>query len=71
MPPLSHEEWLLVRADAFIFEMFRWFRASIAFIFMAGILLVSARAAIIGLLALIEKLRPALPIIPNINRRLL
>ena len=59
MPPLSHEEWLLVRADAFIFEMFRWFRASIAFIFMAGILLVSARAAIIGLLALIEKLRPA------------
>ncbi len=59
MPPLSHEEWLLVRADAFIFEVFRWFRGGIAFIFMAGILLVSARALIVGLLALIEKLRPA------------
>src|SRR5580704_3653730 len=59
MPPLSHEEWLLVRADAFIFEIFRILRSSIAFIFMAGILLVSARAAIVGLLALIEKLRPA------------
>src|SRR6202041_726181 len=47
------------RADAFIFEVFRWFRAGIAFIFMAGILLVSSRALIIGLLALIEKLRPA------------
>ena len=40
MQPLSQEEWLLVRADAFIFEVFRWFRAGIAFIFMAGILLV-------------------------------
>jgi cellulose synthase/poly-beta-1,6-N-acetylglucosamine synthase-like glycosyltransferase/spore germination protein YaaH/peptidoglycan/xylan/chitin deacetylase (PgdA/CDA1 family) len=59
MPPLSHEEWLLVRADAFIFEIFRILRSSIAFIFMAGILLVSARAAIVGVLALIEKLRPA------------
>ena len=49
MPPLSHQEWLLVRADAFIFEVFRWFRAGIAFIFMAGILLVSGRALIIGL----------------------
>ncbi len=58
MPPLTHEEWLLVRADAFIFETFRWFRSGIAFIFMAGILLVSARALIIGLLALAEKLRP-------------
>jgi cellulose synthase/poly-beta-1,6-N-acetylglucosamine synthase-like glycosyltransferase/spore germination protein YaaH/peptidoglycan/xylan/chitin deacetylase (PgdA/CDA1 family) len=59
MPPLSHEEWLLVRADAFIFEVFRILRSGISFIFIAGILLVSARAAIIGLLALIEKLRPA------------
>jgi peptidoglycan-N-acetylglucosamine deacetylase len=59
MPPLSHQEWLLVRADAFIFEVFRWFRTGIAFIFITGILLVSSRALIIGLLALIEKLRPA------------
>ncbi len=59
MPELSHREWLLVRADAFIFDVFRWSRASIAFIFVAGILLVGGRALIIGILALIEKLRPA------------
>jgi peptidoglycan-N-acetylglucosamine deacetylase len=59
MPSLSYREWLLVRADAFIFDMFRWLRAGIAFIFVAGILLVSGRALIVGVLALIEKLRPA------------
>jgi cellulose synthase/poly-beta-1,6-N-acetylglucosamine synthase-like glycosyltransferase/spore germination protein YaaH/peptidoglycan/xylan/chitin deacetylase (PgdA/CDA1 family) len=58
MPPLSHQEWLLARADAFIFDLFRWFRTGISFIFIAGILLVSGRALVIGLLALIEKLRP-------------
>jgi cellulose synthase/poly-beta-1,6-N-acetylglucosamine synthase-like glycosyltransferase/spore germination protein YaaH/peptidoglycan/xylan/chitin deacetylase (PgdA/CDA1 family) len=58
MPPLSHEEWFLARADAFIFDVFRWFRTIIAFIFVTGILLVSGRALIIGLLALAEKLRP-------------
>jgi cellulose synthase/poly-beta-1,6-N-acetylglucosamine synthase-like glycosyltransferase/spore germination protein YaaH/peptidoglycan/xylan/chitin deacetylase (PgdA/CDA1 family) len=59
MQPLSQQEWLLVRADAFIFEVFRWFRGGIAFIFVAGILLVSGRALVIGLLALAEKLRPS------------
>jgi cellulose synthase/poly-beta-1,6-N-acetylglucosamine synthase-like glycosyltransferase len=59
MPPLSHKEWLLARVDAFIFDAFRLLRRGIAFIFIAGILLVSGRAFIIGLLALIEKLRPA------------
>jgi cellulose synthase/poly-beta-1,6-N-acetylglucosamine synthase-like glycosyltransferase/peptidoglycan/xylan/chitin deacetylase (PgdA/CDA1 family)/spore germination protein YaaH len=59
MPELSHREWLLVRADAFIFDVFRWTRSCIAFIFIAGILLVSGRALIIGLLALVEKLRPS------------
>ena len=59
MPPLSTREWLLARADAFIFDVFRLFRTSIAFIFIAGILLVSARALVIGLLALVEKFRPA------------
>jgi poly-beta-1,6 N-acetyl-D-glucosamine synthase len=59
MPPLSTKEWLLARADAFIFDVFRWFRTGIAFIFIAGILLVSARALIIGILALVEKLRAA------------
>jgi cellulose synthase/poly-beta-1,6-N-acetylglucosamine synthase-like glycosyltransferase/peptidoglycan/xylan/chitin deacetylase (PgdA/CDA1 family) len=59
MPPLSRREWLEVRGDAFIFEMFRWLRSGIAFIFIVGICLVSARALIIGLLALAEKLRAA------------
>jgi cellulose synthase/poly-beta-1,6-N-acetylglucosamine synthase-like glycosyltransferase/spore germination protein YaaH/peptidoglycan/xylan/chitin deacetylase (PgdA/CDA1 family) len=58
MPPLTYREWLLARADSFIFEVFRWLRSSIAFIFMAGILLVGGRALIVGVLALIEKLRP-------------
>jgi peptidoglycan-N-acetylglucosamine deacetylase len=58
MPPLTYREWLLARADSFIFEVFRWLRSSIAFIFVAGILLVGGRALIVGVLALIEKLRP-------------
>lgn len=59
MPPLTRREWLMVRVDAFIFDVFRWLRAGIAFIFIAGILLVGGRALIIGLLALAEKLRAA------------
>jgi peptidoglycan-N-acetylglucosamine deacetylase len=59
MPSLTYREWLMVRADAFTFDVFRWLRKGIAFIFVAGILLVGGRALIIGLLALAEKLRPA------------
>jgi len=58
MPTLSRPEWFQVRADAFIFDVVRLLRSSIGFIFIAGIMLVSGRALIIGLLALIEKLRP-------------
>ena len=58
MPPLTQKEWLFVRADAFIFQVFSWFRWGIAFIFVAGIALVCGRALIIGLLALAEKIRP-------------
>jgi cellulose synthase/poly-beta-1,6-N-acetylglucosamine synthase-like glycosyltransferase len=61
MPPLTPHEWLLARADALIFDAFRYFRTSIAFIFIAGIFLVSARALIVGLLALAEKFRPSQP----------
>lgn len=59
MPPLTQKEWLFVRADAFIFQLYSWARWGIAFIFVAGILLVSGRALVIGLLALAEKLRPS------------
>ncbi len=58
MMPLSSEERLEARADGFIFGIYHWFRLFIATIFIAGIVLVSARALIIGILALIEKLRP-------------
>jgi cellulose synthase/poly-beta-1,6-N-acetylglucosamine synthase-like glycosyltransferase/peptidoglycan/xylan/chitin deacetylase (PgdA/CDA1 family)/spore germination protein YaaH len=61
MPPLSNEERLVARADAFIFGLLHWFRLGIAFIFLAGIALVSGRTLIIGVLALVEKLRPAAP----------
>ncbi|MGH9714513.1 MAG: glycosyltransferase [Candidatus Acidiferrales bacterium] len=59
MQRLSEKEWLMARADAFMFDVYRWMRSGISFIFMAGILLVSGRALIIGFLALVEKLRPA------------
>ncbi len=38
--------------------LYRWFRVGFATIFMVGIFLVSGRAIVIGILALIEKLRP-------------
>ncbi len=59
MPPLTEKERLFARSDWFIFELAHWSRLAITFIFIAGILLVSGRALIIGLLALIEKARPA------------
>jgi peptidoglycan-N-acetylglucosamine deacetylase len=58
MMPLSATERLEARADGFIFALYHWFRTSIATIFILGIVLVSGRALIIGILALIEKLRP-------------
>jgi cellulose synthase/poly-beta-1,6-N-acetylglucosamine synthase-like glycosyltransferase/peptidoglycan/xylan/chitin deacetylase (PgdA/CDA1 family)/spore germination protein YaaH len=58
MMPLSTEERFEARADGFIFGIYHWFRLGIATIFIAGIVLVSGRALIIGVLALIEKLRP-------------
>jgi peptidoglycan-N-acetylglucosamine deacetylase len=59
MPTLTEKERLFARSDWFIFELAHWFRMAITFIFIGGIMLVSGRALIIGLLALIEKARPA------------
>src|SRR5882724_883883 len=58
MFPLSRQEWLEARADGFIFGLYRYFVIGIATVFILGIFLVSGRAAVIGLLAIIEKLRP-------------
>jgi cellulose synthase/poly-beta-1,6-N-acetylglucosamine synthase-like glycosyltransferase len=58
MLPLSAEERFEAHADGFIFGLYHWFRFSIATIFMVGIILVSGRALVIGILALVEKLRP-------------
>ena len=64
MMPLSTGERLQARADGFIFGIYRWLRAGIATIFIVGIVLVSGRALIIGILALIEKLRPDHAVLP-------
>jgi cellulose synthase/poly-beta-1,6-N-acetylglucosamine synthase-like glycosyltransferase/peptidoglycan/xylan/chitin deacetylase (PgdA/CDA1 family) len=58
MLPLTFRERLAARADGFIFSIFQWSRFAIATVFILGIVLVSGRAAIIGILAIIEKLRP-------------
>jgi cellulose synthase/poly-beta-1,6-N-acetylglucosamine synthase-like glycosyltransferase/peptidoglycan/xylan/chitin deacetylase (PgdA/CDA1 family)/spore germination protein YaaH len=65
MMPLSTTERLEARADGFIFAIYHWFRTSIATIFILGIVLVSGRALIIGILAVIEKLRPDNHVMPD------
>src|SRR6266403_319120 len=65
MMPLSTQEKLEARADGFIFGLWHWFRVSIATIFIVGIVMVSGRALIIGILALIEKLRPDHLVMPH------
>jgi len=59
MPPLTFRERLVARADGLIFTLYEWSRLSVAFIFVLGIGLVSCRAIIVGLLAIIEKFRSA------------
>jgi cellulose synthase/poly-beta-1,6-N-acetylglucosamine synthase-like glycosyltransferase/peptidoglycan/xylan/chitin deacetylase (PgdA/CDA1 family) len=58
MLPLTFRERLAAQADGFIFSIFQWSRFAIATVFILGIVLVSGRAVIIGILAIIEKLRP-------------
>src|SRR5260370_41399056 len=53
MPALTSEERFEARADGFIFALVQWLRFGMATIFIAGIVLVSGRALIIGILALI------------------
>jgi peptidoglycan-N-acetylglucosamine deacetylase len=57
MVSLSGREWLEAKADGFIFGLYHWFAMGIGYVFVLGIVLVSGRALIIGVLALIEKLR--------------
>ncbi|MGC1618907.1 MAG: glycosyltransferase [Candidatus Acidiferrum sp.] len=64
MIPLSVQERFEARADGFIFGIFQWLRFAMATIFIVGIVLVSARAIVIGILALIEKLRPDHAVMP-------
>ena len=58
MVPLTGQEWLEAKADGFIFGIYHWFSLGIGYVFILGIVLVSGRALFIGILALIEKLRP-------------
>ncbi len=59
MPQLDSRERWMARADASIFMLYHWLRLGIAWIFVLGIALVSGRALVVGVLALVEKLRPA------------
>src|SRR6202790_5495489 len=65
MPSLSFRERIVARADGLIFTMYEWSRLSVAFIFVLGIGLVSGRTIVVGLLAIIEKFRPAPPDHPD------
>ncbi len=65
MPPLTFRERLVAHADGLIFTMYEWSRLSVAFIFILGIGLVSCRAVVVGLLAIIEKFRPSPPDRPD------
>jgi cellulose synthase/poly-beta-1,6-N-acetylglucosamine synthase-like glycosyltransferase/peptidoglycan/xylan/chitin deacetylase (PgdA/CDA1 family) len=58
MMPLTFRERLSARADGLIFGIIQWFRLAVATVFILGIVLVSGRALIIGILAILEKLRP-------------
>jgi cellulose synthase/poly-beta-1,6-N-acetylglucosamine synthase-like glycosyltransferase/peptidoglycan/xylan/chitin deacetylase (PgdA/CDA1 family)/spore germination protein YaaH len=58
MPEVTGKELWAARADSYIFGFMFLARVGIATVFILGIMLVSGRAIIIGLLALIEKLRP-------------
>jgi peptidoglycan-N-acetylglucosamine deacetylase len=58
MMTLTFRERLAAQADGFIFSIFQWSRFAIATVFILGIVLVSGRAVIIGILAILEKLRP-------------
>src|SRR5271156_6860652 len=64
MLPLSAQERFEGRADGLIFTIFQALRFGIATIFIVGIILVSGRALVIGILALIEKLRPDHAVMP-------
>ena len=57
MPPVQGRERWLARASEFVFRLYHLLRLWIVAIFLAGIGLVTSRALIIGLLAVIEKLR--------------
>ncbi len=65
MPPLTFRERLVAHADGLIFTLYEWSRLSVAFIFVLGIGLVSCRAIIVGVLAIIEKFRAAPPDHPD------
>jgi peptidoglycan-N-acetylglucosamine deacetylase len=65
MVPLTFQERMAAHADGVIFSIFQWSRFAIATIFILGIVLVSGRAAIIGLLAVVEKLRPDTAKLPD------
>jgi cellulose synthase/poly-beta-1,6-N-acetylglucosamine synthase-like glycosyltransferase/spore germination protein YaaH/peptidoglycan/xylan/chitin deacetylase (PgdA/CDA1 family) len=56
MPPLTPGELWTARVDRLVFDLYHWARLGVAWVFVTGIVLVSARALCVGLLAIVEKL---------------
>jgi cellulose synthase/poly-beta-1,6-N-acetylglucosamine synthase-like glycosyltransferase/peptidoglycan/xylan/chitin deacetylase (PgdA/CDA1 family)/spore germination protein YaaH len=65
MPQLVGNEKLLARADSLLFDLSNVAGFSMTVLYLAGIVLVSGRAMIVGLLALAEKLRRRVPEHPD------
>jgi cellulose synthase/poly-beta-1,6-N-acetylglucosamine synthase-like glycosyltransferase/spore germination protein YaaH/peptidoglycan/xylan/chitin deacetylase (PgdA/CDA1 family) len=65
MPPLTFRERVVAHADGLVFTLYEWSRLSVAFIFILGIGLVSCRAIVVGVLAVIEKFRASPPDHPD------
>ena len=65
MPPLTGNEWLMSKLDALVFDLSNFAGTVMTVIFIAGIILVSGRAAIVGVLAIVEWLRASEPEHPD------
>jgi cellulose synthase/poly-beta-1,6-N-acetylglucosamine synthase-like glycosyltransferase/spore germination protein YaaH/peptidoglycan/xylan/chitin deacetylase (PgdA/CDA1 family) len=65
MPPLDARDRWAARVDVFVFDALRYTNLGIAWIFLAGIFLVSGRLILIGMLAAYQKLVLKPPSLPD------
>jgi cellulose synthase/poly-beta-1,6-N-acetylglucosamine synthase-like glycosyltransferase/spore germination protein YaaH/peptidoglycan/xylan/chitin deacetylase (PgdA/CDA1 family) len=65
MPPLDPRDRWAARVDLFVFDAFRYANTAIAWLFLAGIFLAIGRLAIVGALAVYQKLAIKPPPLPE------